>query len=214
MALSVGTQRTIVLKRSRDPLGTANPSIMIWDLFNRLQIAVNGQIEDVVGSVSLSLNARQCVYQINALMPAAQKILGVRDANRDLYPMELDQLRGLDRYWFRRFKDQLRWFALCGYDLLIIGPPQDALSEAKTVTVLYNAVTTTIVNDGSTFSLQDENVESVMELTEAILLAKARDWAGAKQALKRAVTSLGLEHVALRGMQEDVEPESGVEESK
>ena len=214
MALNVGVVRVRVLQRSRDPLGTANSEAIMYDLFTRLQRAVNAKIEDVVGSASLPIIARQCVYQINANLPLAQKVLGVRDANRDLYPMEFDQLRGLDRYWFRRFKDQLRWFALCGYDILVIGPPPDSLQEATAVTVVYNQVTSAITSDANTFQLQDENVQSVEELTEAILLCKARDFAGMKQALGRAVKSLGLEHVALRGMQEGVEPETDVEEQK
>lgn len=210
MALNVGTQRQIVLERSRDPNGTANTSTLVWDLFNRLQWAVNAEIEDVVGSTSLPLASRQCLYPINANIPAAQKILGVRDANRDLYPMEFGALRGLDRYWFRRFRDQLRWFALCGYDLLIVGPPLDTLQEATSVTVVYNAVTTAITSDASQFQLQDENVESVMELTEAILLAKARDWAGAQQAMQRAVKSLKLEGLALRDLTPAVQPTTDV----
>ena len=211
MALNVGTQRITLLGRVRDPFGTANSQSMIWDLFNRIQFAVNAQIEDVVGSASLPLNPKQCIYQINANLPNAQKILGVQDANRDLYPMDFGQLRGVDRYWFRRFRDQLRWFSVCGYDLLVVGPPQETLGEATSVSVRYNAVTTAITSDASTFQIQDENVQSVMELAEAILLAKARDWAGAGQAMQRAVRSLGLEHVALRDMQPLIEPTSSTE---
>lgn len=210
MALNVGTQRAIVLERSRDPNGTANTSALVWDLFNRLQYAVNAEIEDVVGSAVLALNSRQCVYQINANLPNVQKVLGVRDANHDLYPMDFGALRGLDRYWFRRFRDQLRWFSLCGYDLLIIGPPLDTLQEATSVTVIYNAVTTPITSDASNFEIQDENVQSVMELTEAILLCKARDWAGAQQALQRAVKSLKLEELALRDLTPAVPPTTKV----
>lgn len=210
MALNVGLQRQIVLSRSRDPNGTANTPTLIWDLFNRLQWAVNAEIEDVVGSVNMPLVERQCLYGINANLPNAQKILGVRNAKRDLYPVGFDQLRGIDRYWFRRFRDDVRWFSLCGYDLLVIGPPPDTLQEATTVEVRYNAVTTAIVSDSSTFALQDENVESVMELTEAILLAKARDWAGAQQAMERAVKSLKLEGLALRDLVPVVPPTTDV----
>lgn len=210
MALNVGTQRQIVLERSRDPNGTANVPQLIWNLFNRLQWAVNAEIEDVVGSATLNLNARQCLYGINANLPNAQKILGVRNAKRDLYPVGFDSLRGIDRYWFRRFRDDVRWFALCGYDLLVIGPPPDTLQEATSVDVRYNAVTTAITSDSSSFQLQDENVESVMELTEAILLAKARDWAGAQQAMERAVKSLKLEGLALRDLVPVVPPTTDV----
>ena len=199
MALSVGAQRTTLLERARDPNGTANTSALIWDLFNRLQMAVNAEIEDVVESAPLNLNSRQCVYGINATIPAAQKVLGVRDENgRDLYPMQFEQLRGLDRRWFRHFKDSLRWFSLCGYDLLIVGPPLDGVHLTGSPTVLYNKVTPAITADTSTFTLQDENVQPVMELAEAILLAKARDWAGAQQALERAVKTMKLDRVALR----------------
>jgi hypothetical protein len=206
MALPAGAQRLIVQARARDPLGTANTPTLIWDLFTRLQWAVNAQIEDVVGSYDLPLNARQVVYQINANIPAAQKIIGVRDAGKDLYPMEFDVLRGYDLRWFRQTGDYLRWFSLCGYDLLIVGPALDSLQEAQSVEVLYNAVTATIASDTDTFQIQDENVQSVMELTEAILLAKARDWPEAAQALQRAVKSLGLEGIALRDMGEGVPP--------
>ena len=86
----------------------------------------------------------------------------------------------------------------------------DTLQEATSVTVVYNAVTTAITSDASQFQLQDENVESVMELTEAILLAKARDWAGAQQALQRAVKSLKLEGLALRDLVPTVQPTTDV----
>ena len=210
--LNVGTQRLTLLSRIRDPFGTANGVTLIWDLFNRIQWAVNAQIEDVVESATLPLNSRQCVYQVNANLPNAQKILGVRDSNKDLYPMEFDKLRGLDRYWFRRFRDYLKWFVVCGYDLLIVGPPLDTLQEAQSVEVLYNKKTAPITNDGSTFEIQDENVQSVMELTEAILLAKARDWAGANEALRRAVKAMGMEGLALRDMPTDVAPTTTTEE--
>ena len=213
MPLNVGIQRQTLLSRVRDPNGTANSPVLIWDLFNRLQWAVNAQIEDVVAVAPLALNARRCVYQISAVVPNAQKIVGVRDGDKDLYPMEFDLLRGLDRSWFRRCRDYLKWFALAGYDLLIVGPPQDSLQEATSVSVVYNAKTTPITSDASTFQLQDENVQSVMELAEAVLLAKARDWPSAQEALKRAVKSLGLEQVALRDMESDVPPTTeGTEE--
>lgn len=212
MALNVGTQRLTLLARARDQYGTANSAFMIWDLFNRLQWAVNAQIEDVVASTSLTLNVKQCVYGINALIPDALKITGVRDGNKDLYPMKFDGLRGLDRYWFRRFKDYLKWFALCGYDLLIVGPPQETLQEATTANIFYQKKTAAITSDGSNFELQDENVQSVMELAEAILLAKARDWPGSQQALQRALKSLNLEHMALRDAQPIVQPTTVVEE--
>ena len=210
--LNVGTQRAILLGRIRDPLGNANSEELIWDLFNRLQWAVNAQIEDVVGNAPLALLPQQCVYPINANLAQCQKVLGVRDGTKDLYPMEFDQLNGLDRSWFRRFRDSLRWFALCGYDLLFVGPPPETLQSQTEVTVFYKALTTPIVSDSSEFELQDENVQSVMELAEAILLAKARDWAAAKEAVQRAVKSLGLEAVALRDMMPDVEPDTKVEE--
>ena len=212
MALNVGAQRQILLTRARDPFGTANAAAFIWDLFNRLQWAVNAQIEDVVGETPLGLNQRQCVYQISTILPQVLKVLGVRDSNKDLYPIKFDQLRGLDRYWFRRFRDYLKWFCLCGYDLLIIGPPQDSLQEATTVNVRYTALTGPIRSDADSFDLQDENVQGVMLLTESILLAKARDWPGAQVALQRAVRQLGLAHVALRDMPEDVPPTTDTEE--
>jgi hypothetical protein len=212
MALNVGIQRQILLERARDPFGTANAAAMIWDLFNRLQQAVNAQIEDVVGEATIGLNQRQCVYQVSNILPTSLKILGVRDSNKDLYPMKFEQLRGLDRYWFRRFHDYLKWFCLCGYDLLLIGPPQDSLQEATTVDVRYTALTSPILSDANVFQLQDENVQSVMLLSEAILLAKARDWPGAQVALQRAVRQLGLEKIALRDMPTDVAPTTEVAE--
>lgn len=212
MALNAGTQRLILLGRARDPFGTANSASMIWDLFNRLQWAVNAQIEDVVEAGTLTLLAKQCVYALNSNLANALKVVGVQDNNRDLYPMKFDQLRGYDRYWFRRFRDSLRWFCLCGYDLLIVGPPQETLQSATTVSVRYRKKTTAIVSDATNFEIQDENVQSVMNLAEAILDAKARDWPAAQAALERAVQQLGLEHLALRGLVPIVEPTTEVEE--
>lgn len=210
--LNAGTQRGILLGRVRDPLGNANSADLIWDLFTRLQWMVNAQIEDYVLSFILPLKRRQCVYQIstdlpiNPTAPGVIKVLGVRDADRDLYPMEFDQLRGWDRNWFRLYADRPRWFSLCGYDVLVVGPAQDTLMETTAVNVLGKAMTQAIISDASNFQLQDENVQGVMELAEGILLAKARDWQAAQDAIKRALKTLDMEEIALRDVQPIVEP--------
>lgn len=205
--LTVGPQRLIVLSRARDPNGTANTAQLVWDLFNRLQWAVNAQIEAIVSTRVLNLNQRQCIYGLNQSFPNdALKVVGVRDGDRDLYPMEFEQLLGYNRRWPRAFADYLKYYALCGQDLLIVGPPLGELASTTTANVRFSQKTAQIAGDGDTFTIPDEDVASVRSLTEAILDAKARDWPAAFAALDQAAGEMGMEKAALRGDNVDEAP--------
>ena len=160
-------------ERARDPNQTGTSQANVISLLSFAQQVVNGALAHVVNNAPLALVARQVIYPIFANLPAAVRILAVRDASgRDLVPLgEFSALRQVDTGWPSAVSDSPRSFALCGRDLLIVYP---GAVFPPTLTVVYSELTTTLTGASITEVTNDDD-DALLDLTELLLLLKSRD---------------------------------------
>lgn len=171
MAEVAGTLVDTVLRRVRDPGGTAHGRTFTRELVSDLQRHVNGATKAVVTTATLTLNPRQQVYGINGLLPDCLRIEYVRDAGRDVPMVPWRSIGQADRHWSRRTGSRPNAWATCGRDLLIITP---GMEETRTVTVVYTTLTTALAADMDATELPDQRLPAVLDLAEAILLMRHR----------------------------------------
>ena len=160
-------------ERARDPNQTGTSQANVISLLSFAQQVVNGALAHVVNNAPLALVARQVIYPIFANLPAAVRILAVRDASgRDLVPLgEFSALRQVNTGWPSAVSDVPRSFALCGRDLLIVYP---GAVFPPTLTVVYSKLTTTLTGASATEVTNDDD-DALLDLTELLLLLKSRD---------------------------------------
>lgn len=174
MAQSVGTLSRQVSTRARDPLQTGTASADVINLLSFSQQVVNGIMNDVTGTAPLTLQPNQVIYQLSNIINVAVRVLAIRDASgRDLQPF--DDFAGLCQVntgWPSAVSDAPRSYALCGRDLLIIYP---GVKTAQTLTVIFGALTFPLLVPTDTTQVTNDDDDALLDLTEALLLLKARD---------------------------------------
>ena len=160
-------------ERARDPNQTGTSQANVISLLSFAQQVVNGALAHVTATAPLALVSRQVIYPIFANLPAAVRILAVRDASgRDLVPLgEFSALRQVDTGWPSAVSDAPRSFTLCGRDLLIVYP---GAVFPPTLTVVYSELTTPLTGASATEVTNDDD-DALLDLTELLLLLKSRD---------------------------------------
>ena len=187
MAEVAGTLVDTVLRRVRDPGGTAHSRAFTRELLSDLQRHVNGATRAVLTTATLTLNPRQQLYSISGLLTDCLRVEYVRDAGRDVPPVPWRTLGRADRLWTRKVGSTPEAWATIGRDLLVITPGMD---ETRTVTVVYTTLTTALAADQDATELPDQRLPAVLDLAEAILLLRHRLLSVAPSAASRLKTTL------------------------
>jgi len=171
-------------ERARDPNQTGTSQANVISLLSFAQQVVNGALAHVVDTGPLALVSRQVIYPIFANLPAAVRILALRDASgRDIVPLgEFSALQQVNTGWPSAVSDSPRSFTLCGRDLLIVYP--GVAISPPTLTVVYSELTATLIG-ASTTEVTNDDDDALLDLTEVLLLLKARDLPDCKKIIER-----------------------------
>jgi len=192
MAENVGEKVSEVLDRVRDPQGShqGRSRASVVDLLSQCQRLINAKTGIVVGSASLGLNGQQLFYSpISALLSSAAAVIGVRYNGSNLERTTVEELRAIDSSWFRRVDSEPSAFTVIGREILVIYP---AVEFNDIATVDYVSITTDFVGEESSFTMADQDVPDVLDLTEIILLAQQRDHAMISGLLQLLVSKLAI----------------------
>lgn len=180
---NAGNLSAQVAGRVRDPNFNGTTQLQTIQLLSYSQQVVNGILGDVTGQVSLVVQPRSLIYQISSFLPSAVKILAIRDAGgRDLVPEPFSALSWFHQKWLTSIADSPRTYHLAGRDILIIYP---GVRSAQTLTVVYSNLTTPLATTGDSTVVPNEDDDAILDLSEALLLLKNRDMAGAKTVYDR-----------------------------
>ncbi|MCH7761303.1 hypothetical protein IIA15_07910 [candidate division TA06 bacterium] len=168
-----------VLELVRDPNAALNSRAFVRSILTHAQWAINtrrGASENV--TVLTTIPSIQ-IYPVMDEIPLGIKIKAVRvrdggssvSDERDLERVTLKSLTHVDLNWFGKIGPRIEVFATVGRDLLILHP---GLSVASTVQVISSNKTPEFLTDSTEITLSDEDALPMIDLTQIILLARAR----------------------------------------
>lgn len=196
MASPAHTLIDLVAKRVRDPQNFAHSRAFVLARLSDAQRFINGALGLVTTTTTLSTLPRKLIYTLSGDLTTTLRPLSVREYTRDLCKLaNLNQLNHLDLHWFRSLGHRFEAWCPIGRDLIVIYPAKDV---ASTVTVVHVKLLDVLAAEADTTEIPDEYLEAVLTLTEAMLLIRQRDLAGAQAAIKRLVETLGLDMTAYR----------------
>lgn len=181
---NLGTMSVQAATRARDPNFGATTQPQVINLISYAQQVVNGSLDEETGSIPLVLQPRTTIYQLSSFIPAAVRVLGVRDASgRDLDSISYENLQQIDLNWVTSVSDHPNSFCQCGRDLLIVHPGIE--HNPTTLTVIYTLLTPTLATTADTTVVQTETDSALLDLTEALLVLQHRDLNAFKEAVTR-----------------------------
>lgn len=180
----------VVLRRVRDPQGSAHSRDLVRSLLSHSQRMLNAVLGSATETVTLNTEAQRKFYPISALVPTSARVLAVREGGRDLREIGWLGFAQADRYWTRRLGSRFLEFSTIGRDLLVIHPAKD---EASSVSVIAASLTTELSSEDTEVEVPVDDVPAVLSLAEAVLSLRDRNIGGATGAMARVV-----EHVRTR----------------
>lgn len=190
MAEYAQTLIDITARRVRDPGLTANTRAFIRDILSRSQRAVNAHLRRIFSTATLTTTRRTMLYPIQGNLASAveiDEILYETDYRLEKIPWR--SLMHGDWEWHRAIKSDMLAFSVIGRDLLLLYP---GLNRDSSVEVGYVKLTNKLVAEDTQTEIPDEDMLSVLALSEAILLMKARMLDSAETELRKVEQVVGI----------------------
>ena len=177
-------------RRLRDTGNFGYPRATILSVLNVAQRSVNARLGLVMASTTVT-TVNTPLYSIPAIATDIVRIIEIRDNDRTLVRVPYEHLTYQDPTWLRRYGAQAEVFSSVGRDLLII-IPTPVVSSSLTVTYVKQPAD---LADAATpaWDLPDEHRSLVVDLTEAVLLFRGREFENMQAVLERIAPALGIE---------------------
>lgn len=194
----VGQCVDIVLRRVRDPLGTAHPRADVRALLTDAQRCVNLAVPGTLAAATLPTQPERVLYDFADLTdattgdPVPPTVVArveriTRPDGVELIPVPWRSFGRCDPHWLRRIGGPFQLWARLGRDLVICHPAQ---KDPGTLTLTYVPLLPALASDDDTLALREDRTPAVLALTEALLLAQRRHWAPMRTALATLRTEL------------------------
>jgi hypothetical protein len=182
MTTAAGTIISEVLERVNDSQGAIHSRDFTRETLARAQKAVNAITEYAVESTTFTSEEQRVFYPIASNFPNALKIVGIKQYNRDLASATPEMLAAMSGSWHRAVAEQHAAWATYGRDVLILWP---ASRGPMTLTVTYVMDTGDIPNESTTLLVPTHGENIVMDVAEALLLIRQKDFGKAEVLLKK-----------------------------
>lgn len=162
----------------------------ILSVLNVSQRAVNARLGLVLSSATLT-TVNTPLYDVPSIATDIVRVVEVRDNDRILTKVPYEHLVYQDQNWLRLYGAQAEVFANVGRDLLVV-IPTPVVPTSLTVTYVKQP---TDLADAATplWDLPDEHKSLVLDLVEAVLLFRGREFENMQAVLERIAPALGLE---------------------
>jgi hypothetical protein len=162
----------------------------ILSILNVSQRAVNARLGLVLSSATLT-TVNTPLYSVPAIATDIVRVVEVRDSDRILTKVPYEHLVYQDQNWLRLYGAQAEVFANIGRDLLAI-IPTPVVPTSLTITYVKQP---TDLADAATplWDLPDEHKSLVLDVVEAVLLFRGREFENMQAVLERIAPALGLE---------------------
>lgn len=177
-------------RRLRDTGNIGYPRATILSVLNVAQRAVNARLGLVMNTATLT-TVNTPLYSVPDIATDIVRVVEVRDNDRTLVKVPYEHLVYQDANWLRLYSAQAEVFSNVGRDLLVV-IPTPVVSTA--LTVVYVKQPTDLADAGAPlWDLPDEHRSLVLDLTEAVLLFRGREFENMQAVLERIAPALGLE---------------------
>jgi hypothetical protein len=186
---------TELSRKVRDTANAGYTRVLVLDVLNRAQRSINARL-GLVHSTAAFTTTNSPIYDIPTIAADVVRVIAVRDNNRELDQVMWHDLVHQDRKWYRLRGPRALAFSTIGRELLVVIPaPQIATS----LTAVYVQQTANM-DDGAVtpLAIPDEYKPILLDLGEAILMFKAREFKSMEEALKRAAVALGIDGLLQR----------------
>lgn len=164
MALTAGDLTSILAARIRDPEHTAISAADLRLMLTWGERITNAITERVIADFTLTIQIKNPIYDIHALVPDLIRIHSVRSGNRDIDLIPYRRLFDTSIDWFRRGGPEIKRAATFGRTLLIVHP---LMKEATTVTVRYVQLTPALTAPEQLLTLPDEDHDTILGFAES-----------------------------------------------
>lgn len=177
-------------RRVRDTANLGYPRATVLNILNRCQRSINARLALVHGTATLT-TTNTPLYSVPDIATDIVRVSAIRDDGRELTKIPFGQLPAQSRTWVRLFGPRPEAFGHIGRDLLFVIPTPLVPVD---LTVVY-VTQTANMDDGAVtpLSLPDEHAALLLDLSEAVLLFRGREFRAMQQALARVAPALGLE---------------------
>lgn len=184
---------TEVARRLRDTTNTAYPRATILNAINRVQDAMNVRLGLVHASTTF-VTSNTALYSTSAIATDYAYPVQMYDQNqRELNLLAFERLTQQDEEWLRSFGNRPEFYAPIGRELLAVSPIPYV---PMTLTLRYVKHPTALADAGAPlWDLPDEHKPLLLDLVEALMLLRARDFHAIQEAIKRAAPKLGIEDI-------------------
>jgi hypothetical protein len=147
----------------------------------------------VHGSASL-VTGNSALYATSSIASDFAYVRQVFDDNKvELDVVPFTKLVQQDPRWLRSIGATAQVVSQIGREILVVVPIP---LRATTLTVKYVKHPTALVDGAGAWDLPDEHKPLVLDLVEAVLLFRGRQFTAMQEALQRAAPRLGLEDAA------------------
>lgn len=183
---------TKVATRARDASNIAHARADVVALMSHAQRAVNSRLRSYVASTTFTPVAGRALYQTSEIALDALRPIAIRAGVRDLTEVCWDTLVVNDARWLRTTGAAPQVFAALGRSMFAMTPAY-ALSP-QDVTIVYLPALDDLLDLSADFPvIADEHVPMMLDLTETLLLMRARVLEPAQLALERFASALDRE---------------------
>lgn len=180
-----------VARRLRDTTNTGYPRAMVLRHLNASQQLINMRL-GLLQTTTVLLTEDRALYRLGTTTP---RVLTVRETvgGRELANVAWNRLVAQDADWLRTYAIRAETWSQIGRDMLAITPiPTDETS----LTLTHVKYPTDLADGAVAWELPDEYKSLLTDLTEAVLLFRAREFNALQEAINRVAPLLGLEDAA------------------
>lgn len=194
MAQPCGPLVSTVGQRVFDPGFTGTSRATVRDLMGRASQVINAAFDSTVVMSPLTVPPNLQVFNFERISPANDvlRIKAVRHVNRDLSRIDFNRLKMISSRWFGRSGRRFETYAVLGHRILIVHPQSRVGGQVE---VVYTQQLPKLNIDLDLVNLPDDNISSLLKLTEALVLLKQRDL----DKLKPLLDDLTAELKAVKG---------------
>jgi hypothetical protein len=173
MSETAGSLADALLRRVRDPRGTATDIFSVFNVLSHCQRFVNAATRAVLIDVPLYRFPGNPFIQISGITPPILRVEQVRAFGRTLERGDWTQLQNHDPTWLKRRASLPLFWSQIGGDLLCIWP--SAISQdACQVVVTGTKYTADLTVYNQPLELPDHHAAAILTMGEELLLLRQR----------------------------------------